>query len=179
VVISAEVDGTRAPSSEVVLPPNSSVALELKTSDDWFPASARIKENGPRRNHSNPMKAPNAGIYSCRNGSFPFKAHLNSTGEFWHHSGLRVCPDFPYSRRSLLDDPEQIWVPNRLRRAGVEEQLSDLARKTTSLSNRIDSGLRVFLRVERNRLHRLLRSQWIFSANYPDLVKRVGDHLAG
>jgi hypothetical protein len=179
VVISAEVDGMRALSSEVVVPPNSSVALELNTNDEWFPASARIKETVRDGIIRIQWKAPNAGNVPLPERVIPVKAHLNSTGEFWQsfwgYGFVLVFVTLGGVCSMILSN----WVPNRLSRAGVEELLNDLARKTANLTGRIDSGLRVFLRVERNRLHRLLRSQWIFSANYPDLVKRVGDYLAG
>jgi calcineurin-like phosphoesterase family protein len=178
VILSAEVDGIQAGSSRITLPPNSSVPIELKTNDDWFPASARVKETVRDGNIRIQWQPPRAGNQPLPERVIPFKAHLNSTGEFWQsfwgYGFVLVFVTLGGVCSMILSN----WVPNRLSRAGVEEQLSDLARKTTSLSSRIDSGLRVFLRVERNRLHRLLRSQWILSANFPDVVKRAGDYLA-
>ena len=179
VAVSAEVDGIWSAASTVTLAPNSSAPVELRTRDEWFPGSARVKETVRDGNIRLQWQAPNAGNQPLPERVIPFKAHLNSTGEFWQsfwgYAFVLVCLALGGVASMLLSN----WVPNRLSRAGVEEQLSDLARQTTSLSSRIDSGLRVFLRVERNRLHRLLRSQWIFSANFPDLVKRAGDYLAG
>jgi hypothetical protein len=179
VVIAAEVDGIWSEASRVTLPPNSSVPVELKTSNDWFPAAARIKETVRDGNIRIQWEAPNAGNQPLPERVIPFKAHLNSTGEFWQSLWGYAFILLFVTLGGLCSMVLSNWVPNRLSRAGVEEQLSDLARKTTSLSSRIDSGLRVFLRVERNRLQRLLQSYWIFSANFPDIVKRVGDYIAG
>jgi hypothetical protein len=173
------VDGIRSEESRVTLPPNSSVPVELKTSEHWFPGSARIKETVRDGNIRIQWEAPNAGKQPLPERVIPFKAHLNSTGEFWQSFLGYGFVLFFVTLGGLCSMILSNWVPNRLSRAGVEEQLSDLARKTASLSTRIDSGLRVFLRVERNRLQRLLQSYWIFSANFPDIVKRVGDYIAG
>lgn len=180
VAVSAEVDGIwSAPPSTVTLSPNSSAPVDLKTRDEWFPWSARVKETVRDGNIRLQWRVPNAGNQPLPERVIPFKAHLSSGGELRQsllgYGFVLICLALGGVASMLLSN----WVPNRLSRAGIEEQLNDLARQTSSLSSRIDSRLRVFLRVERNRLHRLLRSQWIFSANYPDLVKRAGDSLVG
>ena len=55
------------------------------------------------------------------------------------------------------------WFPNRLRRLDLEERLADAATRTRNLSSRVDSGLRILVRVERYRLLRLLNSRYAFS----------------
>ena len=55
------------------------------------------------------------------------------------------------------------WFPNRLRRLDLEERLADAAARTRNLSSRVDSSLRILLRVERYRLLRLLNSRYAFS----------------
>jgi hypothetical protein len=55
------------------------------------------------------------------------------------------------------------WFPNRLRRLDLEEKLADAAARTRNLSFRVDSSLRILVRVERYRLLRLLNSRYAFS----------------
>jgi hypothetical protein len=179
VAVAAEVDGIWSAASRVTLTPNGSTSLELNPREEWFPKSAAIKERISDGSIRIQWPASEAGSQPALvERIIPFKAHLNSLGEFWQATwGYLFVLGFVILggvASMLLSN----WVPNRLSRADIEEQLNDLARKTTGLSSRIDSGLRVYLRVERNRLHRLLRSRWIFSANFPDVVKQCSDKIA-
>lgn len=76
-------------------------------------------------------------------------------------------------------------LPNSLRKSAFRGQLKDLATRTTGVSLRVDSNLRVLLRLEQNRIREALRSIWLFSpvasaslddvANQIDqLTKRLG-----
>ena len=58
------------------------------------------------------------------------------------------------------------WIPNQRRRFDLKEQLSTLAIKTREISSQIDSSLRVSVRVERNRLFKMLFSRWALN---PDI----------
>jgi hypothetical protein len=178
VAVSMEVDGVWSQITFVRLTPNGSASLELKPRDEWFPASAAIRET--IRDGTIRIQWPaseSEGRPPLAERIVAFKAHLNSVGEFWQtfwgYLFVTAFLTFGGVCSMLLSN----WVPNRLSRADIEEQLNDLARQTTALSTRIDSGLRVFLRVERSRLQRLLRSRWIFSANFPEVVKRCSDKI--
>ena len=179
VALTVEVDGIRSEPRSVKLSPHSSASVEVSPPPKWFPASAAVKEIVRDGNIRYKWEVANTGGQPVPERVVPFKAHLNSLGEFWQSSLGYVFVLLFVTLGGACSMILSNWVPNRLSRAGVEEQLGDLARKTASLSTRIDSGLRVFLRVERNRLQRLLQSYWIFSANFPDIVKRVGDYIAG
>jgi len=179
VAVAAEVDGIWSAASRVTLTPNGSTSLELNPREEWFPKSAAIKERNSDGSIRIQWPASQAGSQPALvERIIPFKAHLNSLGEFWQATwGYLFVLGFVILG-GVCSMVLSNWVPNRLSRADIEEQLNDLARQTTGLSSRIDSGLRVFLRVERNRLLRLLRSRWIFSANFPDVVKQCSDKIA-
>ena len=71
------------------------------------------------------------------------------------------------------------WIPNRLRLFELKDQLASLARKTRALSYRIDSSLRVLLRVERLRIFKLLdASQWGFSPELANLLTQSSQRIA-
>ena len=55
------------------------------------------------------------------------------------------------------------WVPNRLRRRDLIEQLAKLVVKIRTLSQQIDSTLRVLVRVQHHRLLKMLFSRWTLS----------------
>jgi hypothetical protein len=178
VTVSAEVDGIQAPSSEVVLPPSSSVPLELKTSGDWFPFSASVKEIVRDGTIRIKWKPANAGNQPLPERVIPFKAHLNSIGEFgqsfWGYGFVLAFVTLGGLCSLLLNN----WVPNALNRADIQEQLGALANRTRDLSTHIDSRLRVLLRVERNRVAQLLKSHLIISAEFADVVKQSRDKIA-
>jgi hypothetical protein len=64
------------------------------------------------------------------------------------------------------------WLPNRLRRLDLEDRLGDIATRTHNVSFRVDSGLRIHVRVERYRLLRLLRSRYAFS---PEMIRVLAE----
>lgn len=51
-------------------------------------------------------------------------------------------------------------LPNSLRKSAFRRQLRDLANCTSGVSLRVDSNLRVLLRLERNTIHEALKSTW-------------------
>lgn len=70
------------------------------------------------------------------------------------------------------------WVPNRVRRAELREQWETLHRKIRDLSGRIDSSLRVLLRVERLRLEKLIqKNRLTFSPQYASLLENTSKRL--
>jgi hypothetical protein len=178
VAVSAEVDGIWSETSTVTLPPSSSVPVELNPHKEWFSGSTGVKESVRDGNIRLKWQVANTGGQPVPERIIPFKAHLNSLSDFWQAVWGYLFVLVSLTLGGVCSMVLSNWVPNRLSRADAEEQLNDLARQTTGLSTRIDSGLRVFLRVERNRLHRLLRSRWIFSANFPEVVKQVSDKIA-
>lgn len=179
VAVAVEVDGIWSAAARVTLTPNGSASLYLNPRNEWFPRSAAVKESIRDGTIKIQWPAPGAGAQPPKaERIIPFEAHLNSVGEFWQTFwGYLFVLGF-LTVGGVCSMLLSNWVPNRLSRADIEEQLNDLARQTTGLSSRIDSGLRVLLRVERNRLHGLLRSRSVFSANFPDLVKRCSDKMA-
>jgi hypothetical protein len=68
-------------------------------------------------------------------------------------------------------------LPNSLRKSAFRRQLKDLASRTTGVSLRVDSNLRVLLRLERNRIREALKSTWVMlpnaSASLDDVGKQV------
>jgi hypothetical protein len=179
VAVSIEVNGVWSKPSFVRLTPGGTAPVELKPHDEWFPGAARVKECIRDGNIRLNLQLPDGRDKpALAERVVPFKAHLNSLGEFWQtfwgYLFVVVCVTVGGVGSMFLSN----WVPNRLSRADIEEQLNALAVRSRDLSSRIDSGLRVLLRVERTRVHQLLKSSWAFSANFPDVVKQCTDKIA-
>ena len=68
-------------------------------------------------------------------------------------------------------------LPNSLRKSEFRRQLRDLANRTTGVSLRVDSNLRVLLRLDRNVIREALKNTWLFSpaagALLDDIERRI------
>jgi hypothetical protein len=179
VAVSIELNGVWSKPSFVRLTPGGAAPIDLKPRKEWFPEAARVNECVRDGNIRLSLQLPNGRDKpALAERVVPFKAHLNWFGEFWQtfwsYLFVVVWVTVGGVGSMILSN----WVPNRLSRADIEEQLNALAGRTRDLSSRIDSGLRVLLRVERTRVHQLLKSWWAFSANFPDVVKQCTDKIA-
>lgn len=65
-------------------------------------------------------------------------------------------------------------VPNRLKQIDLKEKLAVLASRISAISIKIDSRLRVALRLERQRLKSMLSSRKIYSPDLTDVFSRLG-----
>lgn len=68
-------------------------------------------------------------------------------------------------------------LPNSLRKSAFRRQLKDLASRTTGVSLRVDSNLRVLLRLERNRTREALKSTWVMLPNAGASLDDVGKQV--
>jgi hypothetical protein len=69
-------------------------------------------------------------------------------------------------------------VPNHLKRITIKEQLATLASRISAISTKIDSRLRVALRLERQRLKAVLSSRKIYSPDLTDIFARLTIDIA-
>jgi hypothetical protein len=68
-------------------------------------------------------------------------------------------------------------LPNMLRKASLRGQINDLADRTSSVSARVDSYLRVLLRLERKKIDMVLRSTKLYSLDASDSLDHVSSDL--
>jgi len=71
----------------------------------------------------------------------------------------------------------RVSVPNIKRRRQLRDQLREAAKQTASISNEVDSNLRVLLRVERIALDEIRVAVWSFGPGYADYARRVEQGL--
>jgi hypothetical protein len=69
------------------------------------------------------------------------------------------------------------FVPNKLKRLTLRDQLLDLAARTSDLSTRIDSKLAVLVRLERSRLADLLKSRTTISPDFSTIANQCGEGI--
>jgi hypothetical protein len=67
----------------------------------------------------------------------------------------------------------RVSLPNLKRRRDLKDQLAEIAKATASISNEVDSNLRVLLRVERIALDEIRQGEWSFGPSYAEFAQRV------
>lgn len=186
--------------SPVFLAPNDLTPIEIDPPGTWFehwidgffkpedqdgiltlsltPGAAR---EVPRENQQVPAisGAPAAGNdRSWPSKSIATKIHLN----YWSAAVRQVVGNVIIllvlvagGIASLLVNA---YLPNRLRSATAEEKLGALGRRTGGISTKVDSRLRVLIRVERLRLRTLLKSRGYFSPDFSDAFSQLSDGIA-
>lgn len=178
ILATMEIDGVAAIPVPLTLPPSGSAWLEIIMPEEWFNKGGRIKEQLWDGSLSMKFRPPGvANQAGLPERIIPIKAHVSSVGRswlaFWQYLFALVCVTMGGASSLVLSN----WIPNRISRADLKEQLGDLARQTRDLSSRIDSGLRVLLRVERKRLEQMLYSRLIISAELLSVFKRCGSKI--
>lgn len=186
--------------SPVFLAPNDLTAIEIKPPGGWFehlidgffkpedqdglltislmPGAAR--EVPRERQHVPAISAPPAiaDDRSWPSKSIATKIHLN----YWSSSVKQVVGNIIIllvlvagGIASLLVNA---YLPNRLRSAAAEEKLEALGRRTGGISTKVDSRLRVLIRVERLRLRTMLKSRGYFSPDFSEAFSQLNDGIA-
>jgi hypothetical protein len=64
-----------------------------------------------------------------------------------------------------------------LRKNGLRRQIADLSGRITDVSTRVDSYLRILLRMERKRIELLLEQTWVFSPSSAEVLDAVSKSL--
>jgi hypothetical protein len=70
------------------------------------------------------------------------------------------------------------FVPNRLQRLNIQDQLDAIARTTADLSDNVDSKLSVQIRIERIKLQDLLRSRTTVSPDFAGILAQCSQGIA-
>ena len=159
------IGGAVAGGQRTVLPANRVATIEVAPDPRWFstPISGIFKEETkdglltvrltPRGQVAGP---------GLPEHFIPVRAQL-AYWPAWRHPIGMVVVFLALLAGGLCSLLLNQWFPNRLRRLDLEERLADAAARTRNLSSRVDSSLRILLRVERYRLLRLLNSRYAFS----------------
>jgi hypothetical protein len=177
-VATIDIDGVTSDPGLVTVAPNGDASVDLKTRAEWFPGDAWIKgesRDGYVRLRFQPPGADTEPGLPER--IIPFNAHLSLLDEtaesFWAYLFVFLLLVAGGVCSLILSN----WVPNSISRADTQEQLGELARRTRDISSRVDSGLRVLLRVERHRQNQMLHSRMIIGAEFANVLKQCNDKI--
>jgi hypothetical protein len=184
ITLSLYFDGEEiaASPSNLTVGPNSSVLVRFKTSSKWFDLGTwfRPKTSGLRiivrpsrstfgdvdgdRALTNRFVAVNAQMFG-----------LSTTRTELVSFTVVFCVLLLGGLASLATNS---LLPNVLKKLSYKRKLFGLADATSAVSVKVDSRLRVLLRLERNRLLKLLVSSTLFSTDPGDIFQQVDNGLA-
>ena len=164
----------------VILPPNESMPVEIDPPDAWF-------EHGITGVFKPDVQSGVLTLAFAKAAddrrwwpakSVPIKVHLNYHPGWVRQvigNGIILLVLIAGGVASLLVNA---YLPNRLRSVAAEEKLSSLARRISGVSTKIDSRLRVFIRVERLRLSNMLKGRWHVSPDFADALTQSNEAIA-
>lgn len=164
----------------VILPPNGSMPVEIDPPGAWFEHWVDgIFKPDDQDGVLTLAFTPSAGdsrLWPSK--SVPLRVHLN----YWpawvrqvFGNSILLLVLVAGGIASLLVNA---YLPNRLRSVAAEEKLGSLARRISGISTKIDSRLRVLIRVERLRVKTLLKSRGHFSPDFADAVAQSNEAIA-
>lgn len=159
--IGADVADGRA-----ILPPNGTIATPVELNPRWFGAPLEGFFKDETKDGTLALRLrPSATIADPGSPErvIPVRALLVYSSSVWRRLIIMLIVFGALFAGALSSLMLNQWLPNRLRRIDLEERLSDIAARTRNVSFRVDSSLRILVRVERYRLLRLLGSRFAFS----------------
>ena len=149
-----------------ILPPNETIATPVALNPRWFAAPLEGFFKDETKDGTLALRLrPSATIADPGSPErvIPLRAQLVYSSSVWRRLIIMLIVFGALFAGALSSLMLNQWLPNRLRRIDLEERLGDIAARTRNLSFRVDSSLRILVRVERFRLLRLLGSRFAFS----------------
>jgi hypothetical protein len=172
-------EGEVVAGESIVLAPSSSARLATNVPRSWYSwFSSSVKDeiqDGVLTLRFNPPGA--TGDPSLPSRAIPIKARLRFVSETWQYllSGSLIL--IVLAAGGLFSLLLSFGLPNKLRRIELSERLNKLTVALRTLSPRIESSLRVKLRVERTQLLESLRKRFFFSSELPSLIRSVSERV--
>lgn len=175
------LDGNAPLASDLVLPPRSSSALEFDPPAEWFRAGfTELYNKKPARKGTLtirliPPSSISAAPWSVR--TIPIEAQLSGWSPLWRQIWSNLIIFIVLALGGICSLVLSAWIPNQRRRLDLKERLSLLAGQISEISPRIDSYLRVALRVERHRLSKILYSRLILTSDIATLFNKYSQSI--
>ena len=165
----------------VALSPNASVPVELYPPGDWFRGWLAglyrddIRDGAVRVVYwpdGGDARTPPAGAPSQ---TLPVKVRLQYWPGWFRATAGWLLLAFILTAGGLTSLYTSYALPNLLRRFSARDRLREMAARIDGIGSRVDSRLRVLIRVEWRRLREMMYSRSIMSPEYTDLMTRWDD----
>jgi len=175
------LDGEETAADSFTVGPNTPVLVRFKTSSKWFDWGTWFRPKTPAlRVVVRPTRSAFGDVAADRALTSRFVtvnaqlASLSTTRTEWVSSAVVFVVLLLGGLASLATNS---LLPNVLKKLSYKRKLRALADATSGISIRVDSRLRVLLRLERNRLLKLLTSSSLFSTDPADVFQQVDTGL--
>lgn len=185
--LSLSFEGAAMAIGPVIFGPNSTRIVEFQPDSRWFDFREAIRPNPAKLLLQIGLVAPAA----AANGQAPPEQLAPLRGPVTLNALLASKSQQSYQWISFLivfivlflgglaSLALNTLLPNVLKKLEYQKQLQAVADATSTVSTRVDSRLRVLLRLERNRLAKLLESIGAFAGNSADTYQQVSLGVAG
>ncbi len=182
--VSLYYEGRAQQIEPVIFGPNRTRIVEFQPDNRWFDSRTCIRPNPTKLNleigllpaPSTGPPQPSASVTPVR-GPIPVNVQLARHSpqcyqwiSFWIVFIVLLLGGLASLALNTL-------LPNLLKKLDYKKQLQAVADATTTVSTRVDSRLRVLLRLERNRLAQLLESIGPFAGNSADIFQQISTGL--
>jgi hypothetical protein len=176
------VDGQDSIANEVTIGPNGKAELQFLTKPGWFGLTTYLRPNAQQgrvelRPSANGF-ADSLGNRAVSAGSIPVSTQVAYFQPFFSTLVSTAVVFFVLLLGGLASVLTSSVLPNVLRRLSYKKRLRSLADATSGISVKVDSRLRVLLRLERNRLVKLVASSSALSTDTSDIFQQVDTGIA-
>ena len=179
---SLSLENVEVPSKPAVVGPNSTILVSFRASKKWFDLRSWFRTNaGPLQLviRLTPSEFGESAVgRALPEQVLPVNAQLARFGPVRSQlisSGVVFVVLFLGGIASLAINS---LLPNVLKKLSYKRKLQALADETSAVSVKVDSRLRVILRLERNRLVKLLASSSLFGTDAGDAFQLMDEGIA-
>jgi hypothetical protein len=163
----------------VDLPPGGDAFFEIQLPPDWFPFSSAMKRQIVDGEVILALDTPGASSApDLPRRRIPFKGSLNWLGPFWQGFYSHLLIILCLTAGGVVSLVMSNYFPNQSRQRALADQLDEVRRDIDGLPSGMDSELRVLLRVECHRLHKMLMKAWMLSAEAPALLDNIAARIS-
>jgi len=175
-----EIGGKKVIGPALLLPAKGTVTTDLCPVSEWFAwyrglfredlqdGRLTLRALVSSNQNETPLQVKTVPLKACLLYWSPFTQQLLSTGVIF----------FVLAMGGSCSLVVSYWVPNRLRRRDLIEQLAKLVVKIRALSQQIDSTLRVLVRVQHQRLLKMLFARWTLSPDCATVFSQCARGIA-
>jgi hypothetical protein len=176
------VNGEESPAGDIVFGPNARADVRFHTNPSWFGVATFLRPN-PEQARMELRPTPSSfgdalGSRAIAGRSIVVSTQISYFHSFWSAVVSTIVVFVVLLLGGLASVATSSVLPTVLRRLSYKKRLRTLADATSAISVKVDSRLRVLLRLERNRLLKLLAASSSVSTDTNDIFQQVDAGIA-
>jgi hypothetical protein len=176
------IDGRASLAPDITIGPTARADVQFETKPGWFNVASYLRSNPQQaRLEVRPTTSSfgnSIGNRAIASRSMPLSTQVSYFRPFTSTLVSTAVVFVVLLLGGIASLATSSVLPNILRRLSYKKRLRTLADITSAVSVKVDSRLRVLLRLERNRLLKLLASSSSFSTDTTDIFQQVETGIA-